>query len=83
MKAVDVIYGLGYDIVDRVYLGRVLFFSEKQRAQYELETSVYERSQGLRKPIKEVTWLGIAVLTAMITVSSFPCRATTLLGGEC
>jgi hypothetical protein len=69
LKAVDIFFGIGYDYVDRKYLGRVLFYSERRRAQDELETTAEERSQGLRSPIKSVTWLGIAVLGAMIATS--------------
>lgn len=69
LKTIDIFFGFGYDWLDRKYLGRVLFFSERRRAQDELETTVEERSQGLRSPIKSVTWLGIAVLGAIIATS--------------
>lgn len=68
MKAVDVFIGLGYDFVDRRWLGRVLYFSERKRAQHELETTAEERAQGLCRPIRQVTILGLTVLTAMIVV---------------
>lgn len=67
LKAVDVVYGLGYHVLDRRYFGGVLKLNERQLREKTPTESEKERTQALRKPIKEWTVAGCALLVAFVT----------------
>ncbi|GAA5993852.1 hypothetical protein JCM5350_004396 [Sporobolomyces pararoseus] len=68
VKGLDVLYGLGYHYFDMKYLNGILHATEKERVEREEEDSVL-RNQGLRKPIKEVTYVSLGVVGSMIIIA--------------
>ena len=58
---------MGYHLFDTRYLGGILRASERDRVRFEQRTeSASDRSVGLRRPMRRVTWLGVSVAVALI-----------------
>ncbi|GAA6061515.1 hypothetical protein JCM10212_004505 [Sporobolomyces blumeae] len=68
IKGLDVLYGLGYHWFDLRYLNGILYANEKERAARE-EDDVLLREQGLRRPIKWITYISLGVVAAMILIA--------------
>ncbi|BGP48297.1 hypothetical protein JCM10450v2_004169 [Rhodotorula kratochvilovae] len=69
IKGLDVIYGLLYHASDLRYLGGILNASDASLRRMEAKQTPEERAQGLRKPIREVTYVSLATVGAMIVVA--------------
>ncbi|PWZ00851.1 LOW QUALITY PROTEIN: MFS general substrate transporter [Testicularia cyperi] len=69
LKSVDVLFGLGYHMLDKRYFGGFLLLNEKQRINKEAEETEKHRMEGLRKPIRSWTLAGCCLLSAMVVTS--------------
>lgn len=71
MKTIDVFIGVGYAYLDKKAFGGVLKRNEaEQRAAEEGEAeSGNDKTAALRKAIKTVTLVGVAVMAALIVVA--------------
>ncbi|KAJ9092414.1 hypothetical protein QFC20_007369 [Naganishia adeliensis] len=69
LKAVDVLYGFGYHIIDKRYFGSVLRLSEADRVKKEAHGTNVDRRQGLRPARRSWTILGLVVAVSLITTS--------------
>ncbi|GAA5841028.1 hypothetical protein JCM3766R1_006641 [Sporobolomyces carnicolor] len=65
VKALDVLFGLGYHFFDLKYLNGILYATEKERIARSEEDQLL-RHQGLRRPIRGVTSVSLGVVAAMI-----------------
>ncbi|GAA5883023.1 hypothetical protein JCM16303_006796 [Sporobolomyces ruberrimus] len=68
IKGLDVLYGLGYNWFDKRYLNGILYANEKERVAREEEDQVL-REEGLRRPIRAVTFVSLGVVGAMIVIA--------------
>jgi hypothetical protein len=68
IKGLDVLYGLGYNWFDKLYLNGILYANEKERVAREEEDQVL-REEGLRRPIRAVTFVSLGVVGAMIVIA--------------
>ncbi|GAC93927.1 hypothetical protein PHSY_001495 [Pseudozyma hubeiensis SY62] len=66
LKAIDVVYGLLYHVIDKRYFGGVLKLNERQLKHKRETESEQERQEALRKPIKNWTAAGCGLLIAIV-----------------
>lgn len=69
LKAIDVLLGLVYNIIDRKYFDGVLKLNEKRLLKKARQESEQEKTRGMRKPIRAWTAAGCSVLVAFVTTS--------------
>lgn len=65
LKSVDVLYGIGYHILDHRYFGRVLLLGERQRVEHEASGEHSKRS-ALCRPLRAFTITGLCLAVALI-----------------
>lgn len=68
IKGLDVVYGLGYHWFDVKCLNGILYANEKERVARQ-EDDLVLRNEGLRRPIKEVTYVSLGVVGCMILIA--------------
>jgi len=68
IKGLDVLYGLGYHYFDIKFLNGILYANEKERVARQ-EDDLVLRNEGLRRPIKEVTYVSLGVVGCMIVIA--------------
>lgn len=71
MKAIDVFYGFGYHFLDKNCFGGVLRQNEAQQRAAEADEAETGRRRPapLRKAVKSVTYIGMALLSILVVIA--------------